>query len=131
VVIHKIDIKSIPVLKPEDNSPVCPDSDGPAALQFASQWVQSVTRKVQFLQPGRGIQNREQVFYPCQHIGPDWAGSSPLEQAPEACMPKGLYYSPILKRQLSLVKTHAEIAENAEKNRLLCDLCVLCCELFP
>lgn len=97
VIIHKVNVKSVSILKPEDDSPIRSNGNGPVPFQITFQRMQSVAGKVQLLRPGGGIKDSEQVLDLFDQIGPDPARIPSLKQTPQPRVPKGLDHVPILK----------------------------------
>ena len=84
VVIEEIDIESVAVLEPENDSPIAADSHRPETGQAASERMQPVGRKVE--RPGRfgGIQGGENAPHLAAQGGSDPARIIVFVQPPEA-----------------------------------------------
>jgi hypothetical protein len=71
VVIDQVDVTSVAVDKPEDDSPVAADCDRPETLQFALQCMETVARQVHRLWLGRDVQEIEDTLGFCTEVSVD------------------------------------------------------------
>ncbi len=91
MIIHQIDIKCIPLFKPEDDSPIARDRDTPHTSLFALQRMQPVTGQFDIEWMERPMQVTKHVTNPPDLIRADSAPVCQLKQTLEPTMPESLY----------------------------------------
>ena len=80
MVICQVDVVGIPVGEAENDSPVCPDGNGPEAFHIALQRMEMETGQTHVFDRCGFIQLRQDGPYLIQQVGPNATRVVPLEE---------------------------------------------------
>jgi hypothetical protein len=98
VVIHQINVESVPILVTKDDPPVTGYRHTPLAPLVASKRVEAIARQIEIGRVKRHVQVSQYVGNPADLIGADPTRIPLLKQAPQAAVPERLYHPKTVPR---------------------------------
>jgi hypothetical protein len=88
MIVDKVDIAGIPIFEPEHNRPIRPDGDGEKTSQLSFECMKSKAWAVEIVNPVRGIEQREDIPNPFDHVRRQKSGVVILIEAFQTLVPK-------------------------------------------
>ena len=104
VVVNQFNVKSIFLVKTENDAPVGPHRHGPEAPQIAFERMQPVAGEIERLRGGGSIETAKNVLHGFQQIGAYSAAIAPFVKPFQAAMLKAPNHQGTVKQRLPFVK---------------------------